>query len=66
MSTEDAAFGLTDIVVKSVYQKINVGGIFCDLPQAFYCVNCEVLLAKLRFCGIRGIASGLMELKEEI
>jgi hypothetical protein len=33
MSTEDAAFRLTDSVFKSLNQKLHVGGIFCDLSR---------------------------------
>jgi hypothetical protein len=32
-----------------------VGGIFCDLQKAFYCVNHNVLLTKLEFCGLTRI-----------
>jgi hypothetical protein len=39
MSTENAAFGLTNSVFKSLNQKIHVGGIFCDLAKAFDYVN---------------------------
>jgi tellurite resistance protein TehA-like permease len=35
VSTEDAAFTLTDIVLISLNQKLHVGGIFCDLSKAF-------------------------------
>ena len=55
MSTEVAAFSLTDSILKSLNQKLHVGGIFYDLSKVFDCVNHEILLTKLHFYGIRGI-----------
>ena len=35
---------------------MHVGGIFCDLANAFDCINYKILLAKLHFCGIWGVS----------
>ena len=56
VSTEDAACRLLDSVVKSINQKMHVGGIFYDLSKAFDCMNHEMFLAKLHFCGIQGVS----------
>jgi hypothetical protein len=53
ISTENAAFKLTDSVLKSLNQKMLLGGIFCDLAKAFGCINHEILLIKLYYFGIQ-------------
>jgi hypothetical protein len=57
ISTEDAAFQLTDNVLKSINQKMHVRGIFCDIAKASDCVNHEILLNKSHFYGIQGIGA---------
>jgi hypothetical protein len=47
ISTEDAAFRLTDTEFKSINQKMCVGGISYDLAKVVDCVNHEIMLAKL-------------------
>jgi len=32
-----------------------VVGIFCNLEEAFDCVNCDILQSELELCGITGI-----------
>jgi len=55
ISTEDAAFRLTDSVFKSINQTRQVGGIFYDLEKSFDRVNHEIFLPKLHFYEIRGV-----------
>jgi len=31
-----------------------VGGIFCDTANVFDCINHDILLSKMEFCGING------------
>jgi hypothetical protein len=53
-STDNAAFKLTNSVLKSINQKMHVGVIFCNSAKAFDSVNHEILLVKLHYYGIQG------------
>jgi len=60
-STEMAIYTLINNILSSLNTKTLVGGLFCDLQKAFDCVNLVILLSKMKFYGITGIASRLME-----
>jgi hypothetical protein len=55
MSIDNAAYKLTDSILKAWNKQMHVGGMFCDLAKVFDCVNCEILLLKLQHCGILGV-----------
>ena len=48
-------------ILSSLNNRIIVGGLFCDLQKAFDCVNYDILLSKMKFYGITGVANRLME-----
>jgi hypothetical protein len=58
--TRNAASKLTDCILKSLNQKMHVGGIFCDLAKVFDCVSHEILLTKLHH-GIKGSMANWFE-----
>ena len=53
-STAKATFNLINEILKALYSKKVVGGIFCDLEKAFDSVNYDIFLCKIKFYGIRG------------
>jgi len=59
-STDMATYTILNTVLSSLDKKHLVGGIFCDLQKVFDCVNHNILLTKLEFYGISGIANQLM------
>jgi hypothetical protein len=60
-STENARFKLLNDILKALNNKAYVGGIFCDLDKAFYCVNHDLLMKKLKIYVIVGNAYALIK-----
>jgi len=59
LSTETATYILLNNVLSSLDGR-NLAGLFSELHKACDCVNHEILLAKMKFYGISGIANKLM------
>jgi len=53
---------LINNILSPLNNKIIVGGLFCDLQKAFNCINYDILLSKMKFYGILGVANKLMKL----
>jgi hypothetical protein len=47
--TQNLASLITDIL-QAWNNKLHVAGIFCDLTEAFDCINHEILIEKLTYC----------------
>jgi hypothetical protein len=61
-STEIAIYTLINNILSFPNNRIIVGGLFCDLQKAFDCINYEILLSKMKFYDITGVANRLMDL----
>ena len=60
LSNETATNTLLNNVLSSLDKKNPARGLFCDLQKVFDCINHEILLAKMEFYWISGIANKLM------
>jgi hypothetical protein len=60
-STSNTIQNFIHNVIRGVENKEQVIGVFCDLSKAFDCIDHRILLEKLNFYGIRGIAHTLLE-----
>jgi retron-type reverse transcriptase len=54
VSIENAIFTLTELIFKAWNKKELITGLFCDLTQAFDCVDHELLIQKLDYYGVKG------------
>ena len=61
MSTVHAALELTESIYNYIDSKRHCAGVFIDLKKAFNTVNHKLLVEKLSFYGIRGIANTWLE-----
>jgi len=55
-----ATYTLLSNVLSSLDRRNLIVGLFCDLQKGFDCINHEIVLAKMKFYGISGIANKLM------
>jgi hypothetical protein len=55
LSTEDAIFKLTRVILTAWNRKQYAIAIFCDISNSFDCVSHELLLMKLQYFRVQGV-----------
>jgi hypothetical protein len=71
LSTNHAAFSLTNGILQAWNDKLQTAGIFCDLAKAFDCVNYEILISKLEYysvhdCNLNWFKSYVSDRKQSV
>jgi len=61
-STDIALYTSINNILSYLNKRLIVGGLFCDLQKAVDCVNYDILLSKMKFYGITGVAKWVNEI----
>lgn len=60
-STDQALLHIKDTIIDNIENRLYTLGLFLDLRKAFDTVQHDILLRKLEYCGIRGVALQLLQ-----